>query len=417
MAFVSGGANGGGGISSTSVNTLGVSTGDIIIAETNFAAGSDNAPTDSQGNTYTKAYTSTTAAIPGNGHSLWWTVATATGTVNVSVASGATTRHGLAVHIHSGLDATPDENIEVSGTGTGNSVASGNVTTTTANSLLVGALSASGGYSGFTPTNSFANGQSNTAGRVWISAKYTTGTVTDGFTATMTGGAALTFHATTSTYQPAGATSYTLASDSGSFTITGTAASLEYSRVVAADAGSFAVTGTSASLEYNREINADSGTFTITGADATLTYQQNETDYSLAADSGSFAFTGTSASLEYNRAVSADAGSFTVTGADASLVRNRLLSAEGASYVVSGTAAGVRYSRVITMLPAIYFITGADATLDYSGEAVVTSYSYSYDQASALAYAMTHESDKAYTMRHNSVLVYAFIHNSHSVSS
>ena len=118
-----------------------------------------------------------------------------------------------------------------------------------------------------------------------------------------------------------GGDTYTLPSDSGSFTLTGQDSTLAFNRVLVADSGSFAITGQTATLAFNRALPADSGSFALTGQDVTLTYTPvSGATYTLAADSGSFALSGQDAALLFNRSLSADNGSFVLTGQNATLV-------------------------------------------------------------------------------------------------
>ena len=74
-----------------------------------------------------------------------------------------------------------------------------------------------------------------------------------------------------------GGTSYTLTADAGTFTITGSDATLErlYPNFPAVG-GSFTITGSDATLTYTQPgvytITADAGSYSITGSPATLTY-------------------------------------------------------------------------------------------------------------------------------------------------
>lgn len=65
---------------------------------------------------------------------------------------------------------------------------------------------------------------------------------------------------------------YTLNADSGTFALTGTAASLRWGRKLSASAGTFVFTGTAATLRYGRAVAAGSGTFTLAGTAASLKY-------------------------------------------------------------------------------------------------------------------------------------------------
>jgi len=163
---------------------------------------------------------------------------------------------------------------------------------------------------------------------------------------------------------PTGGTNYTLTADSGSFTLTGTDANLEYGRKLAADSGSFAVTGTDANLEFGRELIADSGAFSVTGTDANLEYGRR-----LSADSGAFALTGTDANLEFGRLLSADSGAFALTGTDATLIKGTpgayTLSAESGTFAVTGTDASLECGRRLSADSGAFALTGTDATLVY----------------------------------------------------
>ena len=152
---------------------------------------------------------------------------------------------------------------------------------------------------------------------------------------------------------------------SGSYTITGTAANLEYGREVLALAGSYAVTGTDANLEFGREVLALSGSYVITGTDATLT--KSGGNKTIAGDGGTYAVTGTDAALEFGREVLALSGSYTITGTAANLEFGREVLALGGSYAITGTAAATEYGRVISAGGGTYSITGTDAALNKSG--------------------------------------------------
>lgn len=131
-----------------------------------------------------------------------------------------------------------------------------------------------------------------------------------------------------------------IACDPGTFVVTGTIATLSISSVtseaanswfndswwvaptfgaswwganypsfeITADAGSFTVTGTAATLSQTGDLVADAGSFVITGADATLTIGGY--------GRGEFSITGTATVLGYNRSITAEAGSFVITGTD-----------------------------------------------------------------------------------------------------
>jgi hypothetical protein len=130
----------------------------------------------------------------------------------------------------------------------------------------------------------------------------------------------------------------TLAADAGSFTLTGTAVSLEIGRKITAGLGTFELTGTDASLERGLDINADAAAFTLTGADVTLTYFSG---IFIEVEPTSFEFTPTNAALEIGRKIVASSGTFTLTG----------------------TAALLEYGREIAAGSGAFALTGMDATL------------------------------------------------------
>lgn len=162
--------------------------------------------------------------------------------------------------------------------------------------------------------------------------------------------------------KPASAAAYTITASSGSYTETGTAATLAVGRRLTASSGTFALTGTAASLEFGRSLAATSGTFTLTGAAANLEYGRT-----LGAGSGSYTLTGTAANLEFGRYLFGGSGTFTVTGTAANLEYNRLLSAASGSFAVTGTAATLTYGTVggytLAANGGTFAVTGTAATL------------------------------------------------------
>ncbi len=159
-------------------------------------------------------------------------------------------------------------------------------------------------------------------------------------------------------------TSTTMTADAGAFTITGTAASLEYHHAIDADAGAYTLTGQDAALNYGSvtAITAEAGAFAITGQDATLTYASTTT---LTADAGAFALTGTAANLELHRKVNAGAGTCTVAGQDATLTYTTAdsIAAGSGAFALTGQDAGLEYARIMPADAASIGITGQDAGL------------------------------------------------------
>lgn len=125
---------------------------------------------------------------------------------------------------------------------------------------------------------------------------------------------------------------FTLVANSGSFTITGTAADLEKGFYLSVESGSYTVTGTAATLKKGFYISAVSGSYTVTGAAATL-----KATRLLTAATGSYSISGTAASLLFGRLITAVAGSYTITVGDVTLTRAVAPVSNLVAPVVSGT--------------------------------------------------------------------------------
>lgn len=192
-------------------------------------------------------------------------------------------------------------------------------------------------------------------------------------------------------FNASAASGYTLTADSGSFVLSGTAASLiadrsldaessSYTlsgtdadlllgRTLTADSGTFNLSGTDASLLISRLLDSASGTFTLSGTDAGLTYTPTSGAYTLVAESGAYTFTGTAADLLAARTLSADTVAFTFNGTSADLNTGFSLTAESGSYTLTGTAVDFSKTSVLAGDSAAYVLTGSNATLRYSGGA------------------------------------------------
>jgi len=221
-----------------------------------------------------------------------------------------------------------------------------------------------------------------------------------------------------------GGTDYTLTADSALFALTGTAANLEYHRLLAATQGSFAVNATAATLKIGRALQADSASFALSGTDAGL-----RLDKVLQAGSASSQVTGTDASLEYNRVLSAESASFQIVGTDATFIHdapgsytlsaepasfgisaqpatlkyNRRLSVDSAAFAFSGTAASLRYARAVIAEAAAFALTGTDATFIRTGgpEPIVSTVERAAIFRAAVERAATFQRNKQVNVRFN----------------
>lgn len=156
------------------------------------------------------------------------------------------------------------------------------------------------------------------------------------------------------------ASGITLTADGGSYTLSGTAATLRRDHVLSAEAGSYTLSGTAATLSKGYFLAADGGSYTLTGTAATLTRH-----LLISAEEGSYTLSGTAATLLAAYLLTADSGSYELTGTAADLLRNHLLGADSGTYTLTGEEATLTVTsqdRIIADSGA-YALTGGDATL------------------------------------------------------
>lgn len=192
----------------------------------------------------------------------------------------------------------------------------------------------------------------------------------------------------------------TLAADSGSYAITGTATNLRHAREIVAAAGSYAITGTNAATRLGRKIAAGAGSYVVTGTDVTLdrtrllaaaggSYAISGTDAALnkgktlAANGGSYAVSGTAASLLHDRLLAAAGGSYAITGTDAALNLGQRLTVDGGSYAVTGNAASLEHARKISAVGGSYVLTGTDTSLSHALKIIAAGGSYTISGSAA----------------------------------
>lgn len=159
-------------------------------------------------------------------------------------------------------------------------------------------------------------------------------------------------------YIPGTAAPVVLTASAGSFTLTGSAATLARRKVLVAAAGTFSLTGAAATLARRKVLIAAAGSFTLTGASVVLAAQRN-----ISASSGSFSLTGSAATLRRGLVLQAQAGVFSLTGAAADLAVLSGLTASSGSFVISGAAASLVVRRLPMVAAAGSFVmTGSSAT-------------------------------------------------------
>lgn len=150
--------------------------------------------------------------------------------------------------------------------------------------------------------------------------------------------------------KPASTGAYSMAAESGSYSLTGQAAGLVWQRTaMTADQGSYSYSGQAATLSYNaaRVFVAETGSYSLNGSIALI-------DVSMNAAAGSYALTGQAATTTY-----------------AGLNAYSLTAAQG-SYSHTGQAANMLYARILAAVRGLYSYGGYPAGLVWSGAPPVT---------------------------------------------
>lgn len=262
---------------------------------------------------------------------------------------------GIVQMLFSGVDTTtPFDVTPVTATGTGTGRPDpGSITPSTPGAAIVAVMAsaAAAGAAHINPGGSYSadadhfksvNGPDNNDGTVTIalhSENWASGAIDPAaITAGGTTGAGDSWAAFTLALRPS-LTHHTMPATDGSYSLTGTDASLIYSSggyTIGADAGSYSLTGTAAGLLDNKVIAAAAGSYTLTD---------------------------TAAGLLFNRALSATAGSYSLTGTPAEFLFSQLTVATPGSYGLTGTAANLLRGPAVAAAPGTYSLTGTDATL------------------------------------------------------
>lgn len=158
---------------------------------------------------------------------------------------------------------------------------------------------------------------------------------------------------------------YSLSAESGTFTLSGTSANLLEGSKITADPGSYSLSGQAASLLQGYEVSADAGSYSQSGANADLI-----AGLKLPAEAGAYIVTGQIAGLEQGYEVSAESGVYSLSGTDAAFVIGTTITADPGSYSLAGTAAGLLKQWEILATPGSYVLAGTDAVLEIEGRAV-----------------------------------------------
>lgn len=205
-----------------------------------------------------------------------------------------------------------------------------------------------------------------------------------------TGGGGITLTADAGSYSLSGTAATlrkgkVLAGAAGSYSVTGTAAGVKRGRKLPAAAGSYALTGTAAGIKRGYKVVAGVGSYSLTGTNATLFKGRT-----LVAGVGSYSFTGSAAGVQRGRKVGASAGSYSLTGTDATITKAgvKILAAAAGSYSITGTAAGLLHGWKLVAGAGSYSLTGTAATIKRGRNLPASAGSYSITgTAAALKHA------------------------------
>lgn len=151
---------------------------------------------------------------------------------------------------------------------------------------------------------------------------------------------------------------YTLTSAGGSFTLSGSAATLKAARTLAAATGSFTLTGNAAALRRGYQMVAGNISFMFAGSAATLAVARK-----IIAANGAFTLTGNAAALKASRTLSAGQAVFTLIGNTAALKAARRLAGGAGAYSLTGSSAGFTAARKLAAGTGVFTLSGNSAGL------------------------------------------------------
>lgn len=353
------GVNHSGGVVTYSGLSIGTAAADrIVVVLIGSEAGDEPSEVTIGGNAATKATGTTLGTTTVDAYIYYRAVPTGTtADVVISSFSAQSTNHHIAVYSVTGAASPPTAGNDTSDDMDATDPLTTGSTTIAANGGMLAVAAGSTDANAKTWANLTEDIDADAGALRFTTASSTTaGTATRTCTGTQNGeDGALAW-----VIFAASVTNITLTADSGSFTFTGTAATLKYGREVAADSGSFAFSGTAATLRRTYRLDAGSGAFVFTGTAADMIHVRR---LSLSADAGSFFFTGTAASLEYGRVLGADSGSFSFTGTAATLRRTYQLVAGSGAFAFTGTDVTLRKTWILAPDSGAFLFTGSAAML------------------------------------------------------
>jgi hypothetical protein len=157
----------------------------------------------------------------------------------------------------------------------------------------------------------------------------------------------------------------------GSFTLTGRAATLTKGKQVIAAVATYSLTGIAAALRATRKFTAVKATYLLTAQAAVLKF-----GHKLPAAATSYTLTGVAAVLRRGRTLAAAVGTYVFTRIAANLLYKRVLNAETRSYGITAFDVGVFAGRKFLASTVSFTLVGQAAVLTPAKRVVGVSQSY-----------------------------------------
>ena len=401
------------------------SAGDIVVIWCSSGADTSAAPNQTvSGNTSGTYNTETQQSQLGTTYDSYaqlnWMVQGSTPDTTITIPSSGSIRNAQrwAIHVFRGVNQTTPWDVTST---TASGTASGrpnppSITPSTAGAwiLWLGHSSAATGTAYTAPTGFSTNWLGNTTADTaddmdgfgyytgWTSGAYDPAAISAGGTTN----AADSWVAMTAVLKPA-ANNYTLTAQGGSYSKTGSSASILRSKSITASGGSYALTGASAGVNRNRVLTTSGGSYSLTGSSADITYTASSINakvswvqlelpeattsnsYVLTASGGAYTITGASVSIYRNKSILATGGTYSLTGQSAIVLRSKRLGALGGSYIYTGQQVNITYGALsnnyqLTAQGGSYSLTGANANVTKSKLLIAGGGTYTLTGADAL---------------------------------
>jgi hypothetical protein len=164
-----------------------------------------------------------------------------------------------------------------------------------------------------------------------------------------------------------GATNYSLSGSVGSYAYTGQTGTFKTGRLLSGIKGTYTYTGTNSTFKVGHTLSGVTGSYSLTGNAGTLTYTPGSTSthYTLSGVVGSYVYTGTSSTFKVGRLLSGSVGSFSYTGNIGTFKVGHTLLGSTGSYTYTGNVGSFKIGHTLSGTSGAYTYTGNAATLTY----------------------------------------------------